>query len=245
MNLFQNKITMVTHKFIPVHKPSTEKRKSWCNSDTNRAIKHKHSAWNKYNKNEFPENWNNYVQARNRTTAQVKQAKRLYEKKIANQIKTNPKCFWNMVREKTKVKEGIYDLTNKDGAIITKDEEKANILNSFFVSVFTKEDISNIPVLTERPVQSMLEDVSFDVSKISKLLDKLRVDKSPGPDGIVYIKESYLRLKIKLRNHYQYHFRKVFNLVSCPKNGKKQILCQFIRKGKTSDPNNYRPVSLT
>ena len=32
-----------------------------------------------------------------------------------------------MVREKTKVKEGIYDLTNKDGVIITKDEEKANI----------------------------------------------------------------------------------------------------------------------
>ena len=35
-----------------------------------------------------------------------------------------------MVREKTKVKEGIHDLTTKDGVIITKDEEKANILNS-------------------------------------------------------------------------------------------------------------------
>ena len=30
----------------------------------------------------------------------------------------------------------------------------------------------------------MLKDVSFDVSKISKLLEKLKVDKSPGPDGI-------------------------------------------------------------
>ena len=87
-----------------------------------------------------------------------------------------------MVREKTKVKEGIHDLTNKDGVIITKDKEKANIPNSFFVSVFTKEDISNIPVLTERPVQSMLEDISFDVSKISKLLKKLKVDQ---PDGIL------------------------------------------------------------
>ena len=67
-----------------------------------------------------------------------------------------------MVREKTKVKEVIHDLTNKDGVIITKDEDKANILNSFFVSVFTKKDISTIPVLTERPVQSILENVSFD-----------------------------------------------------------------------------------
>ena len=75
---------MVTHKFIPVHKPGTKKRKSWCNSDTTGAIKHKQSAWNKYNKNRTPENWGNSVQARNRTTAQVKQAKRLYEKKIAS-----------------------------------------------------------------------------------------------------------------------------------------------------------------
>ena len=64
------------------------------------------------------------------------------------------------------MKEGIHEMTNKEGVIITKHEENANILNSFFVSVFTKEDISNIPVLTERPVQSMLEDV-FEVSKIT------------------------------------------------------------------------------
>ena len=121
-----------------------------------------------------------------------------------------------MVRERTKVKEVIHDLTNKDGVIISEDEEKANILNSFFVSVFTKEDISNIPVLTERLVQSMLEDVSNEVSKISKLLERLKVDKSPGPDRIhnrvlFEIKDQMGKLLSILLN--------VFNLVTCPKNG--------------------------
>ena len=242
-NQFQNKITTATHKFVPVHKPGIKRRKSWCNSDTTRAIKHKHSAWNKYNKNRTPENWDNYVLARNRTTAQVKQAKRLYEKEIANQIKTNPKCFWNMVREKTKVKEGIYDLTNKDGVIITKDEEKANILNSFFVSVFTKEDTSNIPFLTERPVQNILEDISFEVSKISKLLDKLRIDKSPGPDGIH--NRVLFEIKDQIGDLLSILFQKSFQSGLLPKEWKEANIVPIYKKGKKSDPNNYRPVSLT
>ena len=38
--------------------------------------------------------------------------------------------------------------------------------------------------MIERPVQSMLEDISFEVSKITKLLGRLKVGKSPGPDGV-------------------------------------------------------------
>ena len=148
-----------------------------------------------------------------------------------------------MVREKTKVKEGIHDLTTKDGVIITKDEEKANILNSFFVSVFTKEDISNIPVLTERPVQNTLEDVSFDVSKIFKLLEKLKVDKSPGPDGI------HNRVLFEINNQIGkvllILFQKSFQSDQLPKEWKEANIVPIYKKGKKSDPNNYRPVSLT
>ena len=145
-----------------------------------------------------------------------------------------------MVREKTKVKEGIHHLTNKDGVIITKDKETANIPNSFFVSVFTKEDISNIPVLTERPVQSMLEDISFDVSKISKLLKKLKVDQ---PDGIL----NRVLFEIKDQNWETFIniISKKFQSGQLPKEWKEANIVPIYKKGKKSDPNNYRPVSLT
>ena len=129
------------------------------------------------------------------------------------------------------MKEGIYDLTTKDGVIITKDEEKANILNSFFVSVFTKADISNIPVLTERPVQSMLEDVSFDLSKIFKLLEKLKVDKSPGPDGIH--NRVLFEIKDQIGKVISILFHKSFQSGQLPKEWKEANLCQFIRKEKS------------
>ena len=148
-----------------------------------------------------------------------------------------------MVREKTKVKEGIHDLTTKNGVIITKDEEKANILNSFFVSVFTKEDISNIAVLTEGPVQSMLEDVSFDVSKIFKLLEKLKADKSPGPNGIH--NRVLFEIKDQIGKVLSILFQKSFQSGQLPKEWKEANIVPIYKKGKKSDPNNYRPVSLT
>ena len=43
------------------------------------------------------------------------------------------------VRSKTKVKSGIRDLIKDDGVKTQTDEEKAELLNDFFVSVFTQE----------------------------------------------------------------------------------------------------------
>ena len=59
----------------------------------------KHRAWNKYMRNKTPENWDNYIMARNTATWEVKKAKQMHERNIAMNVKRNPKCFWNMVRE--------------------------------------------------------------------------------------------------------------------------------------------------
>ena len=48
-----------------------------------------------------------------RVTKDVKNAKREYEKKLAAEIKDNPKAFWKYVRSKTKVKSGIKDLKKR------------------------------------------------------------------------------------------------------------------------------------
>ena len=88
----------------------------------------------------------NYIQARNDATKEVRRAKHQFEKRLAKDIKNSPKGFWNYIRSKTKVKSGISNLIKDDGTKTQTDEEKAaDLLNNFFASVFTQEDMSYIP----------------------------------------------------------------------------------------------------
>ena len=60
-------------------------------------------------------------------------------------MKINPKLFWKYVNSKLKTRQPLSDLIKPDGKLRTTDEEKAEVLNNFFSSVFTKEDTQNIP----------------------------------------------------------------------------------------------------
>ena len=59
----------------------------------------------------------------------------------------------------------------------------AEMLNKFFATVFTKEDISNIPV-RESETEIRLEIVKFTTSKIREKIRGLKNNSAPGPNGI-------------------------------------------------------------
>ena len=84
-----------------------------------------------------------------------------------------------------------------------------------------------------------------DYNKLIHLLGKLKVDKSPGSDEIHY------RVLFELREHITEPLIHIFNssfhsghLPTIWKEAKLNVTPIF-KKGRKSDPNNYRPVSLT
>ena len=91
-----------------------------------------------------------YVRARNKAKTLLRKAKRLYEKGIAAQYKQNPKSFWAYTRSQLKTKSGIAPLlsdpNNKD-SLVFEDQEKANVLQNQFSSVFTEELDKEVPLL--------------------------------------------------------------------------------------------------
>jgi hypothetical protein len=67
------------------------------------------------------------------------------EKDLARGEDKNNRKFAKYIKSKTKSKTSVGLLYNKDRELITGYKEIADELNSFFSSVFTREDLQNVP----------------------------------------------------------------------------------------------------
>ena len=78
---------------------------------------------------------------------EFKKAKTEFEKKLAKDIKINPKSFYAYVRSKTKVKDTVGPLKDDDGHLVSENSSICNTLNNYFGSVFNEE--KNVDVMPE------------------------------------------------------------------------------------------------
>ncbi|KAK2149969.1 hypothetical protein LSH36_428g01051 [Paralvinella palmiformis] len=65
-------------------------------------------------------------------------------------MKNSPKEFWRYYKSKLKNKTGLGDIQKEDGSLTNDDHEKAEILNKYFTSVFTREDTDTKLIMNER-----------------------------------------------------------------------------------------------
>ena len=54
--------------------------------------------------------------------------------------------MYSYVKSKQRSKDKIGPLKNDKGEMIMKDEQMCTVLNDYFLSVFTKEDVGNVPI---------------------------------------------------------------------------------------------------
>ena len=67
-----------------------------------------------------------------------------YEKKITANMKHSPKPFFKYLNSKRKIKSGISELKNNEGKISDNSYDNANLLGTFFASIFIHETESDI-----------------------------------------------------------------------------------------------------
>ena len=80
---------------------------------------------------------------RNKVKNMIKYTRKQKEKQISGNIKNNPKAFWKYTKSKTKSSSAISSLhlnpSDTNSITVDNSKVKANILNEYFASVFTKE----------------------------------------------------------------------------------------------------------
>jgi hypothetical protein len=172
----------------------------------------------------------------------IRYAKRKLERELAFSDDKNGKKFSMYVKSKTKARTGIGPLKMADGSVTADSKQMAVSLNSYFTSVFSKEDTTNLPT-KERETEAELEHISFERAEILKVLKNLKQGAAPGPDGISpkMLKE----LRFELVNSLCNLFQKSLDQTKVPSDWKKATVTPIYKKGPKNNPANYRPVSLT
>ena len=94
--------------------------------------------------------------------------------------------FWSHVRGKLKARSGVAplleDVTNKK-SIKFDNQEKANILQQQFVSVFTNKLAGELPTF-EIKTNVSITDVQITEETVRKKIRNLDINKACGPDDI-------------------------------------------------------------
>ena len=240
----EGKIQKAYTMFIPKMKTNTNKvKRNFTAPDSLLSLLSlKRKAFKLYKTYKTASNYEAYVVLRNKVNTEVKEAKKLKEIRIAKDAKTNPKSLFRYISAKTKPRETIPDLKKKDGGYTSGDKQKAEVLNSFFGSVFTKENNGDLPECNY-PVDHTLSHVDITEADISKVLSTLNPGKSPGPDCI---HPRVLReLAYELSTPLKILFDKTMSHGTIPSKWKTAEVRPIFKKGDKASPDNYRPVSLT
>ena len=246
-DIIKDKIQHAQHTFVPNKIINSHKKRLNpipMDDTLHFLLKDKRYLFKRYKKYKTALNLLNYNIARNKVSKRIKLMKQKKENKIAKEIKCNPKAFYQYIASKTIKKEGVSELVNNEGNLTSNDEEKCSILNNFFGSVFTQEDICTAPTFDyDKVIHSSLETCYITNHDMENALNKLNSNKSPGPDNFhpKFLKSSSKSLAKPLT----ILFNRTLSEGCIPEDWKLAEVRPIFKKGDKTQPGNYRPVSLT
>jgi len=214
----------------------------WINTYIKRLSNRKKRAYNKARSTGSPSDWSAYRSLKKLSQKECRKAHNRYLQHLTNpDHDTNHKRLWSYIKSKRQDNFGIPPLKDSNGTY-TSNESKANVLNNYFSTVFTKENSDNLPTLDSSPYPS-IDPLTITTNGIASLLCGLDMHKACGPDRIYprLLKETAHNVAPMLTMLYQASLKQH----KVPLDWKKALVAPVFKKGNRASPSNYRPISLT
>ena len=207
-----------------------------------RMMQKKKRLWRKHRAHRTAESKQQYQCMSKLCRTEIHNNRILHEREIISS--NNLGRFYKYVNSKLYDSSGISSLKDDNGLLVTDDHARANLLNDFFCSVGVVDDGLS-PVFADRSCSagSALTLVTFTPQSVYKQLRSLKTNTAAGPDRLspALLKELAFVISSPLA--------KIFNLSmstgELPSIWKRATVTPVFKGGASSDPGNYRPISLT
>jgi exonuclease III len=240
-NSIKTAITTIMENHIPTKMTSPKTSLPWINRPVKREMRKRDRLFLKAKHSRKDSDWAKYRSHRNALTKSIRKAHNTYlNDVIGGALDTDPKKFWGYLKYTRTENIGIATLKSGETLHIS-DKDKAEALNRQFQSVFTVDD-DNIPNKGP-PRYPSIPDLSIGEEGVRKQLSSINARKACGPDEIPakFLYDYAEQLSPMLSHLYQ----QTFDTGEVPSDWITAQVTAIYKKGPTSAPENYRPISLT
>ena len=233
-----------------IHISINANNKPWFSLELKREIRKRDRLFRIAKKRNTDKDWDRWRRQRNITTDTNQRLKHLHIQTQVTKLldkKKDPRAYHRILQNLIgrKKKNDMPPLIGLDGTPITDDFDKATILNKHFADQTRLDTVNkHIPnISTHLPSVPCLAELQVTEAEVLNMLNGLGLNKSSGPDRIP---TKLLKMcALLIANPLSKLFNKTLQSGKFPTSWKNASVTPiFKKKGSSSDPTNYRPISL-
>ena len=242
-NTIKDFTTGLIDDHVPSKMTSCKSTNPWSNRRIKRLSRRKQRAHKKAKRTKHHKDWTRYKTLQAETQREVRRAHdACMDEVIGEDMRENPKRLWSYLKSRKQDTSGVAPLKHSDGFLHNDAATKAEILNTQFHSVYTREDLTHIPDQGVSPHPTM-PDIRIDQRGLHKLLKGLKPHKATGPDMVParLLRDFASEFSIILSRLFQTSL----NDGKIPSDWRKASIVPIYKKGDKHKASNYRSVSLT
>jgi len=148
-SVFKDHLLQAQERCIPTKRKSgrNARRPTWVNKELLAKLKQKKEAYRGWKQGQIT--WEEHREIVRVAREQVRKAKALTELNLARDVKGNKKACYRYVSDRRKTGENVGPLQKEAGDLVTRDVEKAEVLNDFFASGFNSKCSSHTTQVAE------------------------------------------------------------------------------------------------